>query len=123
MPPPGPEIPPAEAERIRATVEDAEDEGLRSAYYIKEFPANLGAGAVWGDEVPFFEKIRQEQVENGSSRWGPFEDQDEWELAQWLIRNIGQNQIDAFLNLNIVSTHRFYFLKRRDRQTTDCIDI
>lgn len=90
----GPEMPPA--------VEDAEGKDEEPAYYIEEFPANLGAGAVWREEVPAFEKLRQEQEENGSSRWGPFEDQDEWELAEWLIRNVGQKQTDTLLNLNIV---------------------
>jgi hypothetical protein len=101
--PPGPEMPPAQPECLRATVEDAEDEDSdTSAYYVEEFPANLGAGAVWGEEVPVFEKLWREQEENRSSRWGPFEDQDEWELAEWLIRNIGQKQTDTFLTLNIV---------------------
>lgn len=54
------------------------------------------AQAVWGEEVPFFEKLRREQEKSGTSKWGPFEDQDEWELAEWLIRNIGQKQMDAF---------------------------
>jgi hypothetical protein len=75
------------------------------ATYIEEFPANLGAGAVWGEEVPLFEKIRQQQERNNTSPWGPFEDQEEWELAEWLIRNVGQKQTDAFLNLNIVRFH------------------
>jgi hypothetical protein len=102
--PPGPETQPARPQHQRATVEDAEDE--ESAYFIEEFPANFGAGAVWGEEVPFFEKLRREQENSGTSKWGPFEDQDDWELAEWLIRNIGQKQTDAFLNLNIVRSHR-----------------
>jgi hypothetical protein len=96
--PPGPEMPPAQPESLRATVDDA--------YYIEEFPADLGAGAIWGEEVPVFEKLWQEQKAEGSSRWGPFENQNEWELAEWLIKNIGQKQTDAFLNLNIVRSHR-----------------
>ena len=47
--PPGPEMPPAQPEHRRATVEDAEDEEEESAYYIEEFPASSGAGAVWGE--------------------------------------------------------------------------
>ena len=71
-------MPPAQPECLRATVEDA--------YYIEEFPANLSAGAVWGEEVPVFEKLQQEQKEKGSSWWGPFENQDEWELAKCLFK-------------------------------------
>ena len=104
--PPASETQPARAHHPRATVEDAEEDDEEFAQYIEEFPSNLGAGAVWGEEVPFFEKIRQEQERNGTSPWGPFEDQDEWELAEWLIRNVGQKQTDAFLNLNIVRSHR-----------------
>jgi hypothetical protein len=96
---PGPEILPTQPRC-------PEDENKKSAYYIEEFPANLGAGAVWGEEIPVFEKLWQEQKKSGSSQWGPFEDEDEWELAEWLIRNIGQKQTDSFLNLKIVRSHR-----------------
>jgi hypothetical protein len=89
--------------RATASEEDTED---KDEEYVEEFPGNFGAGAIWGEEVPFFETLRREQEESGTSEWGPFEDQDEWELAEWLIRNIGQKQTDAFLNLNIVRSHR-----------------
>ena len=76
-------------------------------FFFEEFPRYLGAGAVWGEDVPFFEELRREQEVNGSSWWGPFKDQDEWELAMWLIRNVGHKQINAFSNLNIVSSCHF----------------
>jgi hypothetical protein len=114
-----PNEPPNEPEDHRATVDEADDEASEeSAYYIEDFPPNLGAGAVWGEDIPFFEKLRQEQVQNETSRWGPFEDHDEWELAKWLIRNTGHNQTNAFLNLNIVSSHLFYKIS----DINDCID-
>ena len=93
---PAPEMLHAKPERLRTTVEKAMDDDQNSAYFIEEFPANFGAGAVRGEEVPFFEKVLQEQEESGSSRWGPFEDQDEWELAQWLIRNGGRTRVIPF---------------------------
>ena len=111
---PHPEVPPHVPECHRSTVNDAEDEELDTENYIQDSPTNLGAGAVWGEDIPFFEKLRQEQIQNESSRWGPFEDQDEWELAQWLIRNTGHNQINDFLNLNIVSSPCFSFSNLRD---------
>jgi hypothetical protein len=103
--PPGPEAQPARPQHQRATVENADNEGEESAYFIEEFPANFGTGTVWGEEILFFEKLQQKQEKNGTSKWGPFKDQDEWELGEWLIRNIGQKQTDAFLNLNIVQSH------------------
>ena len=109
-----PEIAPLEPEHPRPTVNDAEDEELETGHYIQEFTLNLGAGAVWEEEVPFFEKIRHEQVLNGSSSWGPFDDEDDWQLAEWLIRNIGQNQIDTFLNLTIVCEVFFGYLTATD---------
>ena len=39
----------------------------------------------------------------GGSHWGPFEDEDEWQLAEWLIRYVSQKQTDTFLKLLIVS--------------------
>jgi hypothetical protein len=107
--PPDIEIPPDLRGHHGVTVEDVdeEDKDHSTSFYIKDFPEDLGVGAVWGEDVPFFEKLRREQEENGSSQWGPFADQEEWELAMWLIRNVGHNQIDAFSNLNIVGSNRF----------------
>ena len=105
-----PDIPPHEPENNTSTVNDHEH--LDAATYIQEFPTDKGAGAVWGEDIPFFEKLRREQVLDQSSRWGPFEDEDEWELGQWLIRNSGQNQTNALLNLKIVTSHLLiFFLK------------
>ena len=94
---------------LHVTVENAENRGQESesTYYVEEFPADLGAGAVWGEDVPFFERLWRELQENASSRWSPFEDEDEWELAKWLVRNVGQKQLDTFLNLDIVRSRCF----------------
>ena len=91
------------------TVENVNDRSNNSefAFFVEEFPAELGAGAVWGEDIPFFERVLHEQVEYGLSRWSPFDDQDEWELAMWLIRNVGHNQITAFLKLNVVGSYHF----------------
>ncbi|KAG0695674.1 Zn-finger domain-containing protein [Suillus ampliporus] len=39
---------------------------------------------------------------NGKSVWGPFDDEEEWDLARWLIQNVGQNKTDEFLKLPII---------------------
>jgi hypothetical protein len=56
-----------------------------------------------------YEYLDEEQKREGGSRWGPFEDEDEWQLAEWLIRNVGQKQTDIFLKLPIVSVFLYCF--------------
>ena len=102
-------MPPVLHGPINGTVEDVEIADKESAptYYIEEYPGNLGGGAVWEEDIPFFERIWLDQQANGTSRWGPFDNQDEWELAQWLVRNVGQKQINALLNMKIVRFRLF----------------
>ena len=73
-----------------------------SGRYIENFPEEYFAGAIWGHCKSHFENLNNEQKRVGSSCWAPFEDEDEWQLAEWLIRNVGQKQTDTFLKLPIV---------------------
>ena len=43
----------------------------------------------------------------GASKWSPFKNEDEWELAQWLLKNVGQSAIDEYLKLPSVSSSHF----------------
>jgi hypothetical protein len=79
--------------------------------YIEIFPDEYLAGATWGRCKPLFESLNEEQKRAGGNRWAPFEDEDEWQLAEWLIRNVGQKQTDTFLKLPIVS---FFFPHSND---------
>jgi hypothetical protein len=86
----------------RARVEEIEDEeaGVQNRW-IEDFPGNTGKQ---GDQVQsYFEKLHAEQQRQGLSPWTPFQDEEEWELAQWLMLNVGQNATDKFLKLPIVS--------------------
>ena len=69
--------------------------------YIEDFNLESQAGAAWGQATPLFETLRLRQ-EEGGSRWDPFEDEEEWELAAWLIENVGQKKTDVFLKMGIV---------------------
>jgi hypothetical protein len=95
--------PSPEPESRHARVEDADDEDddlTGSTRYVNPYP--YLAGTAKGQADPKFEHIRKEQMEQGEDIWAPFEDQDEWELARWLARNVGQKQTDDFLKLPIV---------------------
>jgi hypothetical protein len=99
MEPPTAEEGPA-AVRPRATIEEVVDEDF---LFVEEFPEEGQAGATFGKGPTTFQSIRDDQVLRGAEVLGPFESDDEWELAKWLIKNVGHNQMEAFLKLPIVS--------------------
>ncbi|KAG2355603.1 hypothetical protein BDR07DRAFT_1302932, partial [Suillus spraguei] len=51
----------------------------------------------------------------GEDPWTPFNNVEEWGLAQWLVKNLGQAQTDQFLKLLILPFHNTCsFLQRVD---------
>ncbi|KAJ7444666.1 hypothetical protein FB451DRAFT_1056190 [Mycena latifolia] len=84
----------------RATVEEVEDEDDR---WFQCFPADLAAGAILEKCQTHFEKLRAEQTKAGRPPWEPFESQEEWELARWLMTSgISQTKTDEYLKLKKV---------------------
>ena len=55
----------------------------------------------------YFETVQEEQKKTGDNPWAPFTDEEEWELAHWLITNVGQNATDKYLKLPIVNVFVF----------------
>lgn len=99
------DLPIPQLQRLGNDIPPSQEETRESGHYLEEYPTERKAGAAWGEDQPLFMRIQREQQENGTSKWGPFKDQDEWELAEWLSRNVGQKQTDMFLKLNVVSTY------------------
>lgn len=86
----------------RAYVEEVDDEESGgSARYVEDYLGN--AGKTKGHSQNYFERWREAQRDKNFKPWVPFSDIEEWELAQWLIMNVGQNATDKFLKLPIVS--------------------
>ncbi|KAG1843935.1 Zn-finger domain-containing protein [Suillus subalutaceus] len=81
--------------QIEEVTDDPGPVGTRR--WVEEYPDEMLAGAPCGPA----EDIDNQEA-NGESVWGPFNDEEEWELARWLIQNVGQNQTDEFLKLPIV---------------------
>ncbi|KAG2082522.1 hypothetical protein BD769DRAFT_1305175, partial [Suillus cothurnatus] len=52
-----------------------------------------------------FERYRRYQEEDVKDQWLPFEDVKEWDLAEWLVKNLGQTCTDEFLKLPITQNH------------------
>lgn len=65
--------------------------------------AELEAGKAYKKEETRFERWKREGEELGRCPWEPFASRAEWELARWLAKNVGQNQIEEFLKLEMVS--------------------
>ena len=108
QPPPPPQDEP-EPNPLPATAEHLEN-NKEVGLFIENFPEKNLAGATWGCHKSLFECIDEAQKSVGSSCWAPFEDEDEWQLAEWLIHNVGQKQTDSFLKLPIVSKKFSLFL-------------
>ena len=81
----------------------------------EDFPPEKRAGASIGSSKTLFETYRDQQVVQRAGMLGPFESEAEWELAKWLIKNVGHNQAEEFLKLPIVS-QAFIFLTHLCRQ-------
>ena len=58
---------------------------------------------VLGKNKTVFESMEAAEFETGESEWAPFHDKDEWELAWFLMKNLGQMEIDELLKLSHVS--------------------
>ncbi|KAJ6629828.1 hypothetical protein B0H10DRAFT_1743319, partial [Mycena sp. CBHHK59/15] len=50
-----------------------------------------------------FELIRNNEILTPGTVLGPFRDDDEWQLAKWLIKHVGHTATEEFLKLPIIS--------------------
>ena len=103
-----------EADPRRARVEDADDEdedgrvaGGENRYWLWDFPDGLAGGIIEGSVLAHigsrFENIRHRQRLAGKAPWDPFLDDEEWEVAQWLVETgVSQRNIDRLLKLKKV---------------------
>ncbi|KAI0070403.1 hypothetical protein K474DRAFT_1741360 [Panus rudis PR-1116 ss-1] len=63
--------------------------------YLRAEPETFGEG------LTTFEQWRKDGLD-GDSRWAPFESEDEWDLVEWMGKNLGHNQIEDFLKLRTI---------------------
>ncbi|KZT22197.1 hypothetical protein NEOLEDRAFT_1028379, partial [Neolentinus lepideus HHB14362 ss-1] len=108
----------------RARVEDMGDsKDMGTDRWAEPFPGK--AGIAEGKGKTDFEAWKEVLEWGECGAWAPFKDDDEWELAQWLVENVGKNKIDEYLKLNITqrrtepSFHNSYsFFKAIDELPT-----
>lgn len=97
-PPPSPPVD-RPAKMPCVTVEEVDDEDEPFTYdHIDE-----RAGETLGRGVTFFESMQTEQQALRQPPHSPFRDEDDWELATWLVEESTQSGIDRYLKLKSVS--------------------
>ncbi|KAI6021999.1 hypothetical protein EDC04DRAFT_2869790 [Pisolithus marmoratus] len=50
--------------------------------------------------------IWQDEFKHCGGQWSPFQSEEEWDLAHFLMKNVGQTKIDEFLKLSLVHVHQ-----------------
>ncbi|RDX43467.1 hypothetical protein OH76DRAFT_1361159 [Lentinus brumalis] len=86
--------------RRRVTVEEVEDEDAPGTWSHEPYPS--AAGVPIGKGTTFFESLRTRQTEQGIDAHAPFQDDEEWGLAKWLITEVTQGGVDRFSKLPIM---------------------
>lgn len=90
----------------RTHMEEVDDEDAPGAPGQIPKAYHRVAGDVSGFGKTSFEEIQEkrEKMGHGSNPWAPFENLDEWGLAEWLARSVNRTATDKFLKLSIVSS-------------------
>ncbi|KAI0058658.1 hypothetical protein BV25DRAFT_1871945 [Artomyces pyxidatus] len=117
-PPPSPtQSPPAK--RPRTTVEDVgpDDEvppvlDSQGSRFVEDFPGV--AGTTFGTAETVFERQKRLRQESGEGKWAPFDDEGEWQLAEWMIRTLGQSPVSVKREMDLSFHNNRSFLKKID---------
>ncbi|KIM63100.1 hypothetical protein SCLCIDRAFT_24484 [Scleroderma citrinum Foug A] len=80
-------------------------------WFIHPYPGQVAT--VVGEADTLFDTVHKEQQDNNPA--APFDNEEEWDLAKWLIKNVSQTGIEEFtklciadkLNLSFKSKHTF----------------
>jgi hypothetical protein len=87
------------AKRVRVSDElNSMDE--RSARFVEAFPGPAGQPIGIGESR--CERRRREVKEAGHGRWWPFKSEDEWRLAEFMLKKLSQADIKEYLELELV---------------------
>ena len=93
--------PPSNGQLHVATVEEVRDEDSDEVrYFVQTYPGPVAK--ILGKGETIFEQWRRENKQAKREHFHPFASDEEWELAVWLIQNVGHNKIEEFLKLTAV---------------------
>ena len=82
-------------------IEDADD-ACSQQWYRKPYPGG-DAAEILGEGMTKFQQWEEDESLQGHNEWVLFQNQKEWDLVQWHIKNVGQKLIDEYLKLSLTS--------------------
>ncbi|KAF7968708.1 hypothetical protein HWV62_29670 [Athelia sp. TMB] len=93
-----PELEGPQSKRVR--MEEVADEDAPGRYPVS-YPGSAAEACGLGKTA--FEHICDEHIQmgHGDNPWAPFEDDDEWGLAEWLTKRVNKTATDEYLKLPI----------------------
>ena len=107
LPHDGPEVDWDATAPTNTVAHEGQQEGIYSRKNVKriEFPIKEGlkAGHAYRLGTTVFRNTQDDLIRRYGKVLGPFKDLSEWELAKWMVKNVGQGQADTLLKLSIVS--------------------
>ncbi|KAJ6533437.1 Zn-finger domain-containing protein [Mycena vulgaris] len=121
---------PAPPRSRRATVEEVmdEDDPQNFARFVEPYEDEKSgrppAGRPLRRGETLFQHMRARQEAAGATKFAPFQDGDEWDLARWLSKNVSQTATDEYLELpttkkaNLSFHNNRAFLKKVDQLPT-----
>ncbi|KAI6023988.1 hypothetical protein BKA83DRAFT_4125394 [Pisolithus microcarpus] len=96
---PKPIYPPSRCASVADDVEDGPALTNRGCF-VKQY---MGAAAhILGSRPTVYEVMEKAENTSSGGQWAPFQNEEEWELACFLMKNVGQMRIDDFLKLSLV---------------------
>jgi len=65
--------------------------------FVYDCPERYRAGEAKASMLTEFEKLKASQEKDQLSEWAPFESEEEWEVAEWLMSSVNQGNADRFI--------------------------
>jgi hypothetical protein len=89
---------------VNGTGMDGDEDGDVLPQYMREYDVKAVADILGAVETSFKTIRANQEAQEPLSQCGylPFTNYDEWELAEWLIRNVNQQGMDKFLRLPVI---------------------
>ncbi|KAI6007567.1 hypothetical protein F5J12DRAFT_905481 [Pisolithus orientalis] len=68
--------------------------------FIEQYTGS--AAQILGSHATAFKEMERTEQKNNNNQWAPFQNKNKWDLACFLMKNMGQTRINEFLKLSLV---------------------